>query len=83
MILGRHSLVVLVLIAAVLSLFFSPLVPTHGTSPRHHPRAGFPVIAGLTGASPSAASPVVAFAVPQARASHSELLLELHCARLC
>lgn len=83
MILGRHSFVAFIVIAAIVSVFFSPVMPATGFVGRHHARANF-AAAMLPATFLSAfASHFVTFVTPQARAIHSEMLLALNCARLC
>jgi len=83
MIFGRPSFVAFLVLAAVVSVFFSPLMPATGLVGRHHARMNF--AAAILPASVSAvlASHLVASATPQARAIHSEILIALNCARLC
>ena len=81
----RHYFVAFLLIAAVVSVFFSPLVPVHGTAGRHpHSRTNLATAPAVAAFSFAVAS---AFPSPpsstEARASRSENLIALHCAWLC
>lgn len=82
MIFRRHSLIAIVVIAAVVSIFFSTLIPANGAVARHHARANL----SLTGLPLHVHSQSVSSffsAAPEARAIHAEILLALNCARLC
>lgn len=82
MTLHRQSFIAFVLLTAVVSLFFSPLLQAHGGSARHHLRAQSAVTAAFT-YSPSLATSSFSSAAPEQRALRAEGLIELHCARLC
>jgi hypothetical protein len=82
MTLRRQSFVAFLLLTAVVSLFFSPLLQTHGGSARHPLRANAASLAAFT-YSLSIATSSFSSTVPGQRALHSEGLIELHCARLC
>jgi hypothetical protein len=83
MIFSRHTLVAVLVIAAVVSVFFSPLVPTSGPVTRHHARANLAIMALALHIQPRSAVSFFSSAAPGARAIHSEILLALNCARLC
>jgi len=83
MIFGRHSFIAFIVLAAVVSVFFSPLLPATGSPGRHHIRANFAVMHLPANSHSILASFVSSSATPLARAIHSEILLALNCARLC
>ena len=79
----RHTLVAVIVLAAVVSVFFSPLMPAGDSIARYHARTNL----ALTVLPLQVQSHFVTFffssTVPEARAIHSEILLALNCARLC
>jgi len=83
MIFRRHSFIAFIVIAAVVSVFFSPLLPATFSPNRHHVRTHF----AIANSSATVYSVVASFfssaVTPQARAMRSELLIALNCARLC
>jgi hypothetical protein len=83
MIFGRHSFVAFIVIAAMVSVFFSPLMPVSGVAGRHHTRTNFAATILPASLLSSFASHFVSSVTPQARAIHSEILIALNCARLC
>jgi len=83
MIFRRHSFIAFVVIAAVVSVFFSPLLPAAFNPGRHHVRTSFVVANSPAAAHSFVASFFFSSVAPQARAMHSELLIALNCARLC
>ena len=83
MILRRHSFVAFIVIAAVISVFFSPLMTAGDVNGRHLVRASLAVAVSLASVPPVLTSSSLAVGAPQARAIHSEILLALNCARLC
>jgi len=83
MIFDRHSFIAFIVLAAIVSVFFSPILPATGITGRHHARANFAVVNLPAHNHSILASLVSASATPQARAIHSEILLALNCARLC
>jgi hypothetical protein len=83
MIFGRHSFVAFIVIAAIVSVFFSPLMPAAGFVGRHHTRANFAAAISPATVLSAFASHFVSSVTPQARAIHSEMLIALNCARLC
>jgi hypothetical protein len=83
MIFGRHSFVAFIVLAAIVSVFFSPLMPATGLVGRHHARTSFAVAISPATVLSAFASHFVASVTPQARAIHSEMLIALNCARLC
>ncbi len=79
----RHTFVAFVLLAALASVFFSGLLPSHGISSRNHVRTYLAM---------ATAAPVLVFGyaylsrLSQARltrAVRSDNLIDLHCARIC
>ena len=83
MIFRRHSFVAFIVLAAVVSVFFSPVLPAALSPGRHHVRASF-AVATLPATVHSVVASFFSYSVtPQARAMHSELLIALNCARLC
>jgi hypothetical protein len=83
MIFSRHTVVALIVIAAVVSVFFSPLVPASGAITRHHARANLAVLAPALHIQPHSVSSFFSASAPEARAIHSQMLLALNCSRLC
>jgi hypothetical protein len=83
MIFSRHTLVALIVIAAVVSVFFSPLVPASGAVTRHHARANLAIVALALHMQARSVTSFFSSTAPEARAIHSEILLALNCARLC
>ena len=82
MTLGRQSFIAFLLLAAVLSLFFYSVAPSHATTTRHHVRhfaatATPSIDLGSASSSPLSSRPA------QAVTERSESLLVLHCTRLC
>jgi len=83
MILSRQSFVAFLLMAAVVCLFFAPLLPTHGATARHHSRTIFG-LAVWTMALAAAACALSRFSLTaHASVLPAENLLVLHCTRLC
>jgi len=83
MILRRHSFVAFIVIAAVVSVFFSPILPATLSASRHHVRTNLALATSPAMARSVVASFFSSLVTPQARAMHSELLIALNCARLC
>jgi len=83
MIFRRHSFVAFIVIAAVVSVFFSPLLPATFSAGRHHVRANLAAASLPANGHSIVASFFSSSITPQARAMHSELLIALNCARLC
>jgi len=83
MIFGRHSFVAFIVLTAIVSVFFSPLMPATGITGRHHTRTELAAAISPATILSAFASHFVASATPQARAIHSEMLIALNCARLC
>jgi hypothetical protein len=81
MTLRRQSFIAFLLLTAVVSLFFSPLLQTQ-SSARHPLRANAASLAGFA-YFPNIATSSFSSTVPGLRALHSEGFIELHCARLC
>jgi len=82
MTLRRQGFVAFLLLTAVVSVFFSPLLPLHGTV-RHHARANVAVVLSLAGFAYLATSSSSAPTAPEKRVLFPQGLYELHCARLC
>jgi hypothetical protein len=83
MTLHRQSFIAFLLLTAVVSLFFSPLLQAHGGSARHHlVRTNAAVTSAFT-YSPSIATSSFSSTAPEQRALRAEGLIELHCTRLC
>ena len=80
---SRHSFVAFVLMAAVVSLAFSPLLAPASVAGRHHPRTSFALTASLTIIQPVSAGLFLSSTAPETHAGRSQNLLELHCVRLC
>jgi hypothetical protein len=83
MTLRRHSFVALVLMAAVVSLAFSPLLTQIGIAGRHHPRTSFAVTASVIIFQPISEFFSRSATTPEAPATRSHNLIELNCAQLC
>lgn len=83
MTLRRHSFVALVLMAAVVSLAFSPLLTQVGIAGRHHPRTSFALTASLIIFQPISAFFSLSSTTPEVQATRSQNLIELNCVRLC
>lgn len=83
MIFRRHSFVAVIVIAAVVSVFFSPLMPVGGAVTRHHARANLALTVLPLHLHSRSFPASFSTAVPGARAIHAEMLLALNCARLC
>jgi hypothetical protein len=83
MILGRHSFVAFIVLAAIVSVFFSPLMPATGLTGRHYTRTDLAAAISPAAVLSTFASHFVTSIPPQARAIHSEMLIALNCARLC
>jgi hypothetical protein len=83
MIFRRHTLVAVIVLAAVVSVFFSPLMPVGGIVTRHHARANLAIVALALHIQAHPVAAVISSTAPGSRALHSEILLALHCARLC
>jgi hypothetical protein len=78
-----HSFVALVLIAAVVSLAFSPLLTQAGVASGHHPRTSFALTAALTIVRPVSAFFSASSTTREAHTTRSQNLIELNCVRLC
>ena len=83
MTLHRQSFIAFLLVAAVVSLFFSPLLPAHNTAGRQHSRTVLPIAALLVDFFPAATSHLSSSVAIEVRALRSISVLELHCTRLC
>jgi len=83
MIFRRHNFVALVLMAAVVSLAFSPLLAPMSTAGRHHPRTSFALTAPLILIQPISAFFSLSSTAPETHATRSQNLIELLCVRLC
>ena len=83
MTLRRHSFIAFLLVAAVVSLFFSPLLPTPGLSSRQHHRTTIALAASVAALQFSAASSFITPTAPLVQPTRSEDLIEWNCARLC
>ncbi len=81
--LRRPSFVAFILVAAVVSLAFSPLLTQAGIGSRHHPRTSFALTASLTIFQPISAFFSLSSTPPEAHATRSQNLIELNCVRLC
>jgi hypothetical protein len=82
MTLRRQGFIAFLVLTAVVSVFFSPLLPLHGTV-RHHARANIAVALSLASFTYTSASSSFAPTVPEKRVLFPQGLYELHCARLC
>lgn len=82
MTLRRQGFVTFLVLTAVVSVFFSPFLPLHGTV-RNHARAN--VAGPLSPAAFPYAATASSFAssAPEKRVLFPQGLYELHCARLC
>jgi hypothetical protein len=83
MIFRRHNLVALLLMAAVVSLAFSPLLAPMSAAGRHHPRTSFALTASLILIQPISTFFSHSSSAPETHATRSQNLIELHCVRLC
>ncbi len=83
MIFCRHSFVAFIVIAAVVSVFFSPLVPDCGVVGRHHARANLALAASPAMLPAGTDFSFFSSITPKARAIRAEILIALNCVRLC
>ena len=83
MILSRQSVVAFLLMAAVVCLFFAPLLPAHGATARHHSRTIFGLALWAMALAAAAWSLLRSSLTRKACLQRAENLLELHCTRLC
>jgi hypothetical protein len=78
-----HRFVVFLLMAAVVSLAFSPLLTQVGVAGRHLPRTSFAVTASLTIFQPISEFFSLSAPTAEAHITRSPNLIELNCVRLC
>jgi hypothetical protein len=84
MTLRRQNFVACLLVAALVSLFISSLLPFHNGTGRTHSRTSFTLLAPLATFDFVASSTSLSSAPGPARNSaRPENLIELNCARLC
>jgi hypothetical protein len=83
MIFRRHNFVALVLMAAVGSLAFSPLLAPISAAGHHHPRTSVALTAPLIIIQPISAFFSLSPTATETHATRSQNLIELHCVRLC
>ncbi len=79
----RYSFVALLLMAAVVSLAFSPLLSAVGLGGRQHPRTSFALTAPLILVQPISGYLALSSPAPQEHSTRSHNLIELNCVRLC
>lgn len=85
MTLRRHSFVAFVLMAAIVSLAFSPLLTPAGVAGRQHPhpRTSYALTALLTIVLPISVFFSLSATTTAAHPTRAQNLIELHCVRLC
>ena len=83
MMLRRHNFVAWVLMAALVSLAFSPLLAPMSVVGRHHPRTSFALTASVAIIQPVSALFSLSSTTPETHVNRSQNLIELHCVRLC
>jgi hypothetical protein len=79
----RYSFVALVLMAAVVSFAFSPLLSSIGLGGRQHPRTSFALTAPLILVQPVSGFLASSSTAPQEHLVRTHNRIELNCARLC
>jgi hypothetical protein len=82
MTLHRQSFIAFVLLTAVVSVFFSPLLPAHNPLTRQSLRASVAAAASSLYL-PSFATSSFSSTAPEQHSLRPEGLIELHCSRLC
>jgi len=79
----RHTFIVFLLLAAVVYLFFSPLLPAGSVNLRNHSRTNPAMVVPLAMLQAAALFSFLYLVSPSERTSRSACLIDLHCARLC
>jgi hypothetical protein len=83
MTLRRHSFVAFMLMAAIVSLAFSPLLTPAGIAGCHHPRTSYAVTASLTIVLPISLFFSLSATTMEPHPVRTQNLIALNCARLC